>query len=111
MLRLFESFYHGTNSTAKIRSESSLSSMYQIVNGSLFCIIFLLWICELMDAVHRDKMGYTDDVCAVLHRPYTQAQAAQILPAEVEELGGRVNLAVLQLGGAQAMLDPIGAYG
>ena len=118
MLRLIGAFYRGT--TAKIRCGGSLSSTYQIVNGLkegsvLSCVIFLSWICDLMDEVHRDKtgdiLGYADDICALPHRPYTQAQAAQLQPDERESMVGRVNPAVQQLGGAQAMLDQIGAYG
>jgi hypothetical protein len=75
MLRLTDAFYRGT--TAKIRYGDSLSSMYQIVNGFkegsvLSYVIFLSWICDLVDAVQRDKtgdiLGYADDVCAVPHR-------------------------------------------
>ena len=118
MLRLIGAFYRGT--TAKIRCGGSLSSTYQIVNGLkegsvLSCVIFLSWICDLMDEVHRDKtgdiLGYADDICALPHRPYTQAQAAQMQFDERESMVGRVNPAVQQLGGAQAMLDQIGAYG
>ena len=118
MLRLIGAFYRGT--TAKIKCGGSLSSMYQIVNGLkegsvLSCVIFLSWICDLMDTVHRDKtgnmLGYADDLCGIPHRPYTQTQAASMRPSDVEELASHVHPSVLQLGGAQALLDPIGAYG
>ena len=72
MLRLIAAFYRGT--AAKVRCGPTYSQTYEVHNGLkegsiLSCLIFLSWICQLIDDVSSCGLGeikaWADDLAAL----------------------------------------------